>query len=124
MKRKHLILLATPFLILAILYAGRYALVLRSDAEHARILAELQNRLTFGMPEAEVREHLKELGLSAYRAYDATGLGLELMMVVDYPGYRDALDLWSYMLDTRLGPTADSHFVITLTPSGQFMRVD
>lgn len=124
MKRKHLILLATPLLIIAILYAWRYAVVLRSDAEHARVLTELQSRLTVGMPEAEVRAHLKELGLAAGRAYDATGLGLEHIMVVDHPGYRDALDLWSYMLDSRLAPTANSHFVIALTANGYFVSID
>lgn len=76
------------------------------------------------MPEAEVRAELRELGLRSSKTYDATGLGHELTIIVYFDAYHDEVDTWSYMLDTRLGPTAESHFVITLTPSGQFISVE
>jgi hypothetical protein len=124
MKRKHLILLATPVVVLATLYAGRYALILRSNAERERILTELRDRLTFGMPEAEVRTELEELGLRSTESHDATGLGEELTIIVYYDAYHDELDTWSYMLDTRLGPTAKGGFVMLLTPDGQFRSIE
>jgi len=124
MKRKHLAILLSPLLILAILYAGRYALILRSDAKRADTLAELDARLTFGMSEAEVRTELRELGLRLSKTYDATGLGEELTIIVYHDAYHDELDSWSYTLDFPLGPTAQGGFVMLLTPDGKYRSIE